>query len=156
MTSLSQLLAECPGLATREDKPRMSSHALGARNLRLLLRKRFPGREFSVRSSTFANGTSIDVSWLPVDLEEEQAEALRQEVEKTVNLFAYGQYQGMDDSFTYSTGEARAINEALGSAKYVSATPSHVSPEDRARYRAEVMDAQIPVPSARKPRIRRF
>lgn len=141
--TLDQMMKEHPKLATIKDRPRMTRHALAAHNLRIVLRGTFPGRKFSVRSSSYANGSSLHISWQDWDLEPSDAKEFQKQVQAICEVFSYGQYKGMDDGFDYNTGEARAINEVLGSAKYVFAQPKVMSREERAQMREEQMDADI-------------
>lgn len=142
--TLQQMMKDHPKLATIKDRPRMTRHALAAHNLRIVLRGTFPGRRFSVRSSAYANGSSLLVSWQDWDLEPSDAKEFQKQVQSICEVFSYGQYKGMDDSFDHNTGEARVINEALGATKYVFAQPETMSMEERAQMRAEQMDADIP------------
>ena len=144
MPTLAQLLKDHPKLVTKEERPKMTTHAVGAHNLRISLRGTFPGRRVSVRSSVYANGSSLLVSWQDWDLEPSDAKELQKQVQAICEVFSYGQYKGMDDSFDHNTGEARVINEALGATKYVFAQPKTMSMEERAQMRAEQMDADIP------------
>ncbi len=90
--------------------PGKSSHAAGAANIRRHLAKLFPGVKFSVTSKIFSGGNSIDISWdygptSPV-------------VDKACDIFKEGDFDGMDDSYTYRRNQFPRV---FGGAKYVMA-----------------------------------
>ena len=60
-----------------------------AKLIRVQLKKNFPGIKFSVRSSSFANGSSVDISW--TDGPTESA------VDSITGVFAYGCFDAMID-----------------------------------------------------------
>ena len=60
-----------------------------AKLLRAALKKNFPGVKFSVRSESFAGGSAIRVSYTDGPLQKA--------VEKVVNCYAYGGFDGMID-----------------------------------------------------------
>lgn len=79
-----------------------------ARNLRAQLRARWPGVKFSVRTSRYSGGNSIDVSWTdgPTD---EQVSAI-------ANRYQAGHFDGMTDCYEYHRS---AWTEAFGAARFV-------------------------------------
>jgi len=82
-----------------------------AKNIRAELREAFPGVKFSVRSDRFSGGDAIDVRWTDGPTSKS--------VEKIVNKYAEGSFDGMTDCYEYARGEARQFNERHGGAKYV-------------------------------------
>lgn len=82
---------------------------LAAANMRTLLRRAFPGVKFSVKTSKFSGGDSIDVHWTDGPTSAQ--------VDAITDQFSAGSFDGMDDSYTYSHG---AFAELFGDAKYVS------------------------------------
>ncbi len=59
----AELPAKYPTLRTVEQEPKMSRHALGAKNLRKLLKQAFSEIKFSVTSQSYSGGCSIRVAW---------------------------------------------------------------------------------------------
>jgi hypothetical protein len=86
----------------------MSSHALGAKNLRIELKRAFPAVKFSVRSDSYSGGSSIDVSWTDGPLTDE--------VKTISDKYQECDFDGMDDSTHY---RHTAWPEVFGGAKYV-------------------------------------
>lgn|SRR3990167_4513970 len=88
------------------------SAKLAAKNIRIELKKAFPGVKFSVRSEMFSGGDSVDIGWTDGPTE--------QEVKKISNKYEGGSFDGMTDSYTYETNIYRnAWTETFGDAKYV-------------------------------------
>lgn len=85
-----------------------------AKNIRLELRAAFPGVKFSVKTSRFAGGDSIDVRWIDGPTSSQ--------VEAIANRYAAGSFDGMTDSYNY---ERSAWTDAFGDAKYVSCSRDH-------------------------------
>ncbi len=84
---------------------------VAARNLRKLLKAKFPGVKFSVTISRFSGGDSMSVRWTDGPT--------RDAVSEFSELFSGGDFDGQDDSYTYSRAP---FAELFGSAKYVSTT----------------------------------
>lgn len=74
-------------------RDRSLSAAETAKLIRKALRADFPGIKFSVRSSTYAGGASIDVSWTDGPREEQ--------VDGTLGLYAGASFDGMIDLKSY-------------------------------------------------------
>ena len=68
----ADILKEYPYLKVADGKT--TSWALAAKNIRLLLKKNFPDTRFTVRSSSFAGGSSVCVSWKMTDWSEDAEE----------------------------------------------------------------------------------
>lgn len=95
----------------KREHPRLtqgSGPVIAAKNLRSELKLAFPGVAFAVRTSKYAGGNSIRVSWTDGPN--------RQQVEKIADKYAGGDFNGMTDSY-----ECRRApwTEVFGEAKYV-------------------------------------
>ena len=112
-TDIARFIAENPALKPHTARnlkgEAYSGHALGAMNLKAQLTAQFPGTKFSVSSSSFAGGDSIDVSWTDGPVYEEVT-AIR-------SLYSEGSFDGMTDSYEYASD--RAWTDTFGGAKYV-------------------------------------
>jgi hypothetical protein len=100
-------------------KGEYKSAAFAAANLRQELKDAFPGVKFSVRSSSFSGGDSIDVGW--------NCGPTTAEVRRIADKYRAGSFDGMDDLYTY---ESRAWTTVFGDAKYVSCQRSVPQPGD--------------------------
>ena len=80
---------------------------LAAANIRIMLKRSFPGVKFSVKTSKFSMGDSLTVSWTdgPTD----------KAVNEIVDMFSGGSFDGMTDSYEQST---RPFTTLFGDAKY--------------------------------------
>lgn len=83
--------------------------AIAAKNLRKLLKAKFPGVKFSVTISRFSGGNSMSVRWTDGPTSDA--------VSELSDLFRAGSFSGSDDSYTYSRAP---FAELFGSAKYIS------------------------------------
>lgn len=81
---------------------------IAAKNIRRELKAAFPGIKFSVTSESYSMGDSIRVRWTDGPTGEA--------VESIVNKYQAGNFDGMTDSYTYSSSE---FNKNHGEAKYV-------------------------------------
>ncbi len=88
-----------------------SGCVIAAKNLRVELKRAFPGIAFSVRTSKFSGGDSIDVTWT-------DGPAYVQ-VEKIANKYSGGTFDGMTDSYEYKDSP---WTEAFGDTKYMHCT----------------------------------
>jgi len=79
-----------------------------AKNIRTELKAAFPGVKFSVKSSRFSGGNSIDVYWTDGPCYEQ--------VGPIINRYKAGSFDGMTDCYNY---EHSAWCDAFGEAKYV-------------------------------------
>jgi len=98
---------EHPYLIKQEDS-NLSGYALGAKNLKIELKKAFPDIKFSVKSESYAGGCSIHVNWVDGPS--------REAVEKYANKYQEGSFDGMNDLYTYSD---QVWSDVFGGAKYV-------------------------------------
>ncbi|ELT8232704.1 hypothetical protein QPF19_004513 [Salmonella enterica] len=78
---------------------------LAAKNIRILLKKHFPGVKFSVRKRDY---TCINVSWTDGPTKDA--------VEKIVGGFQEGHFDGMTDMYEYTT---TSFNRVYGGVKYL-------------------------------------
>lgn len=92
-----------------QPEKQVSSHALGAKNIKKELAKAFPNIKFSVRSSSYSGGDSIDVHW--------DMGPTSKEVDAIIGKYQEGSFDGMNDLYTYDSD--RAFTKANGGAKYV-------------------------------------
>lgn len=91
----------------------LSSQARAAANLKELLRRTFPGIQFSVKSESFSMGDSVSCRWSmgPTD----------KEVNAIAKQFQYGSFDGMQDMYVSdSSAERKAHAVVFGESKYVS------------------------------------
>jgi hypothetical protein len=87
--------------------PVKSCAANCAAAIREELKKEFPAVKFSVKSSNFANGDSVDVRW--------ENGPTNSEVEVFTNKYKYGRFDGMTDMYEYSNSR-----EDIPQSKYIS------------------------------------
>lgn len=99
-----------PGLVAHDGNALVSA----ARNLRIELKRAFPGIKFSVRTERFAGGDAIDVGWTDGPT--------TREVEDLAKKYQAGRFDCMDDSYTY---DRSMFKEVFGDAKYVSCHRSY-------------------------------
>jgi len=86
-----------------------SSHALGASNIKLELKRAFPLIKFEVKSSSYSGGNSIDVRWVDGTTTEK--------VDAIINKYQEGSFDGMTDSYDYDSDRVWPV--VFGGAKYV-------------------------------------
>ncbi|MFH6944607.1 LPD29 domain-containing protein [Flavobacterium sp. FlaQc-50] len=91
--------------ADLKNNPTKSSSANCATAIREELKKDFPNVKFSVKSSNFAGGDSVSITWADGPTTEQ--------IEGISRKYAYGRFDSMQD-LSYSV-----INDALPQAKYV-------------------------------------
>lgn len=82
---------------------------LATKNIRIELKELFPKTKFSIKSSCFAGGDNINVSWVDGPTVEE--------VNKIISKYEEGHYDGMNDIYEYNTD--RSFNDEYGGVKYV-------------------------------------
>ncbi len=101
-------LAAHPELAP-VDPEKYDSLTKGSKNIRRELKDAFPETKFSVRSSSYSGGDSIDINWTDGLTSEE--------VEKITDKYQQGSFNGMEDIYEYS--KANVWPDVFGGAKYV-------------------------------------
>lgn len=82
-------------MSTQKLETIYESAAETAKKIRKVLKVNFPQTKFSIRSQTYSGGSSVSVRWSDLPLNEE--------VEKVVNQFKSGSFNGMEDIYE-STG----------------------------------------------------
>ena len=89
-----------------KNKGKVSSHAAAANAIKAELNKAFAGIKFSVKSSSFSMGNSVDISWT-------DGPTVR-EVEAISQKYQYGHFNGMEDIY-----ENTNWRDDIPQAKYV-------------------------------------
>jgi len=97
------------------DPEKYDSRTKGSKNLRQELKDLFPKTKFSVRSSSYSGGDSIDVSWTDGPTTEA--------VEKISGKYQQGSFNGMEDIYEYS--QTNVWPDVFGGAKYVMTNRSY-------------------------------
>lgn len=84
-----------------------------SKNIKIELGRAFPGVKFSIKTSRYSGGDSIDVRWIdgPVTAQ----------VDEIVRRYQAGWFDGMSDSYNFIDN---AWNDAFGDAKFVFANRS--------------------------------
>jgi len=103
-----RLKAEYPYLI-QEGTDKARGNTLAAKNIRIELARAFPGQKFSVRSSSFANGNDVRVSWTDGPT--------TKEVQAIVGKYQYGHFNGMEDIYEYNRS---VFCGTFGGTKYAS------------------------------------
>jgi hypothetical protein len=119
-------IAALPTVATR-----YLTCAETAKLVRTALKGAFPGEKFSVRSSTYAGGASIDVSWT-------DGPTVR-DVDRVVQPFAGADFDGMQDLKTYRGAQPLDGEKVSFGADFVQ-THRRISDERRATYEQVVAE----------------
>lgn len=97
-----------------------TASALAAKAIKKELKAKFPNIKFSVRSSNYSNGNSVDISY--------QNGVPQAEVEKVTKKYQYGHFDGMIDLYEMSNNRkdipqakfvmvSRSISEDIREAK---------------------------------------
>lgn len=92
-----------------------NSLVIAAKNIRIELARAFPGVTFSVKTSRFSMGNSINVRWTdgPTSYQ----------VDEIIGRYQAGSFDGMTDSYSYR--DDQAFPTAFGEAKYVHSSRDH-------------------------------
>jgi len=72
----------------------MSEAARCAKEIKKILKEKYPDTKFSVTSSYFSMGSSVDVYW--------SGGPKSEDVDSLIKHFQYGHFDGMDDSYNHS------------------------------------------------------
>lgn len=72
-------------------KKQLSQAALAAKQIRVILKKEFPGQKFSVTSENYSMGDSVRVNWIDGPKTDD--------VSPLIKHFQYGTFDGMTDSY---------------------------------------------------------
>lgn len=81
-------------METKKQIKELTKAALVAKEVRTILKEKFKGIKFTVRSSNYSMGDSVNVGWTDGPTSEE--------VEKLVKHYQYGHFDGMIDCYEYS------------------------------------------------------
>lgn len=141
---IEKVRGQYPFLTFKDDAPGVSSHALAARNARVLLKREFPGVKFFVSTDTYAEGSSMRVSWHDLEGNRGAGSSFQRAVNLIVEQFEYGRFDGMTDSYDYHDGEQAAFGEAFGAVKYAHAEVRFLSDSERAKLAQKALDKALP------------
>uniref|UniRef100_A0A6H1ZAH5 Large polyvalent protein associated domain-containing protein n=1 Tax=viral metagenome TaxID=1070528 RepID=A0A6H1ZAH5_9ZZZZ len=103
------LPSKYPYLIPYSKDNKVSSHALGSKNIKKELARAFPGVKFSVRSDCYTGGDSIDINWTDGPLTEQ--------VKEITDKYQEGNFDGMNDIYEYN--HDNVFPDVFGGAKYV-------------------------------------
>ena len=93
------------------DTKEKSIHAKVAQNVREELKKHFPNIKFSVRSAIYAGGNSVYIDYKDEILK-------REEIEKVVEKYQSGHFDGMTDCYIYYDRPYPTVRHVLVSNLY--------------------------------------
>jgi hypothetical protein len=85
-----------------------ADRVIGAKNIRIELKRAFPDVKFSVKSDSYSGGNSIDIFWTDGPTTEQ--------VEKITGKYQQGSFDGMTDCYNY---EDNLFSDVFGGSKYV-------------------------------------
>lgn len=153
-----ELIRLYPHLVPWPLAPNLTSAALAAKNLRLELKKEFPGIKFRTRSQNYTGGSSVRAFAEVYGVDgytQEQAMEIASRARALGSKFTYGSFDGMTDSYNYADDEdTRKFNDTFGAAGFVfvdvSFEPEPTDPkvikrrEERARKLAQKQNKQAP------------
>lgn len=111
----------------RREGSKKSDHALAAANIRRELKTAFPGYRIKVRSRTFSMGDAVDAYVLGV--QPECVDSVLKTAREIVSKYQEGNFDGMEDLYTYTRGVGRVFSALFGGSKYVHAnvrTPDQI------------------------------
>lgn len=91
-----------------EKTGKYAGRVLAARNIRIELKRAFPGVKFSVTSEAYSMGNSIDISWTDGPT--------TKQVEAISNKYESGNFDGMTDCYNY---EGSPFKDVFGESKYI-------------------------------------
>lgn len=109
-----QMLKQFPGLVAVEYNNYGAALTTAAKNIRIELKKAFPGVKFTVRTERFSMGDAIRVGWTDGPT--------TPQVDEIVNKYKAGSFNGMEDIYEYNTGP---FNDFFGDAKYISTSRNY-------------------------------
>ena len=87
-----------------------NSLVAAAKNIRIELKQAFPSIKFSVKTSRFSGGDSIDIYWTDGPT--------TSQVDEIANRYEAGSFDGMEDIYNYR--KDHGWTDAFGDAKYIS------------------------------------
>ena len=148
-----QVLEEYPFLVSFDQwGKRISAPALGAKNIKRLLKHHYPTVKFDVKSDRYSGGSSINIHW------EIYGDApSTKDVNRLVkHLFSYARFDGQTDTTEYDDDIYRnQFRYVFGDAAHVSARGRDIEPEELARRDQEKLQKQTVAvtPARRGPRL---
>ena len=104
-----RLKAENTHLTRIDQAGKMSHYALGAKNIRVELKRAFPSVKFSVTSEGYSGGCSINISWTDGPT--------TKQVKEITDKYQEGDFDGMEDIYNYN--HSNLWPGIFGGAKYV-------------------------------------
>lgn len=104
-----RLKAENTHLTRIDQAGKISHYALGAKNIRVELKRAFPGVKFSVTSEGYSGGCSIDINWTDGPTSKQ--------VKEITDKYEEGHFDGMEDIYNYD--HSNLWPGIFGGAKYV-------------------------------------
>lgn len=113
METKETLIAAYPTLILAT--PEMRGATLASKNIKRMLKKFWPQTKFSVRAVYASMMSAVRVNWVDGPTTDK--------VEGIIDLFAYGDFDGMDDSYN-NRKTGKVFRELFGDAKYVTASRS--------------------------------
>ena len=136
--SPEKLLSEYPKLVT-VDQSKLSKPALGAKNIRTILRHKWPQVKFSVTSESFSMGSTIHIRWEePLD-----DPPVHKEVESYCKVFCYSQPSaGYDDGMDINS-ERWEFTKRYGGAKFVNVDERRLTNEERVKLKSERLEHNL-------------
>lgn len=84
----------------------LSTPAMAAKEIKALLKNKYPHIKFSVKSERYSGGNSVRISW--------NLGMKREEIEKLVKDYECGHFDGMNDMYEYSN-----VKEGIPQTKYI-------------------------------------
>lgn len=104
---MASLPSKYPYLTPIKDSGK-ADRVMGAKNIRIELKRAFPDVKFSVKSDSYSGGNSIDIYWTDGPATEQ--------VTKITNKYEQGSFDGMTDCYNY---EENLFSDVFGGSKYV-------------------------------------
>lgn len=146
--------AAFPSLTPIERAGRLSPAALAAKNLRTLLRERWPQLVFKVHPIRYTGGSSLHVVWHPPLAG--QPPLPEEEFNRVLNQFQRGETDWRDDGY-YNVPERQPFIDRFGGVRHV-LSMRRDRPEERADHHQAQLNAVLPASSGassgqRKPRL---
>lgn len=144
-----QLLARDPDTGLVKGKE-VSSHALAARNARLLLKAAHPDTSFQVTSDAYSGGSSLHVKWTGWANAPAQNDILA-----LLNGFRLGDSDGQTDGYVVDTHpERRAFRDTFGMVRFVLPSRTRPTAAQEAERDAAALSAALPATARRAARRR--
>jgi len=101
--------------------------ALCARDIKQVLKKKYPSIKFRVKSDNFANGNSVDISW--------NLGPTSDDIDKLIKGYQYGHFDGMIDMYEHSN-----VRDDMHQAKFVHCNREYKTEEEIANSKLKWRD----------------